>query len=277
MSERPPIIEENTLLQQLQLDPSLLGALPPNVRDQLLEYVHCWAAPAEQLALIELLRQAHGALLFLLDYQAAAYYQQGNFEQVLATVERRQRRSTTLNSQIMEARALLGLGHEDHARDVIADISSAFARNPVALSAAAELYTQMGQFAQAKQLLEEFLARRAGELHATLTMAYIAHQAEEKSVAETYLQRLGVGIPAGITLEQLRQLQTLYAATGHSESAHAVATELQRRHHADRQRGDRGRRVARAAAPLSDSGTRPLRQIRRFAARTDALWCASRL
>ena len=254
MSERPPIIEENTLLQQLQLDPSLLGALPPNVRDQLLDYVHCWAAPAEQLALIELLRQAHGALLFLLDYQAAAYYQQGNFEQVLATVERRQRRSTTLNSQIMEARALLGLGHEDHARDVIADISSAFARNPVALSAAAELYTQMGQFPQAKQLLEEFLTRRPGELHATLAMAYTAHQAEEKSVAETYLQRLGVGIPPGITLDQLRQLQTLFTATGHSESAHAVETELQRRHHADREalRQALAPFVADAALPAAD-------------------------
>jgi len=254
MSERPLPVEETSLLQQLQLDPSLLGALPPNVRDQLLEYVHCWATPAEQLTLIEQLRQAHGSLLFLLDYQAAAYYQQGNFEQVLAAVERRQRRSTTLNSQIMEARALLGLGHEEHARDVIADISSAFARNPVALSAAAELYTQMGQFAEAKQLLEEFLARRPGELHATLAMAYIAHQAEQKTVAETYLQRLGVGIPPGITLEQLRQLQTLFAATGHSESAHAVETELQRRHHADREalRQALAPFVADAALPAAD-------------------------
>lgn len=254
MSERPLLAEENTLLQQLQIDPSLLGALPPNVRDQLLEYVHCWTTPNEQLALIEMLRQAHGSLLFLLDYQAAAYYQQGNFEQVLATVERRQRRSTTLNSQIMEARALLGLGHEEHARDVIADISSAFARNPVALSAAAELYTQMGQFTTAKSLLEEFLARRPGELHATLAMAYSAHLAEQKTIAETYLQRLGVGIPPGITLDQLRQLQTLFVANGHSESAHAVETELQRRHQADREalRQALAPFVADAALPAAD-------------------------
>ena len=98
MAERPPMAAESSFLQQLQIDPSLLGALPPNVRDQLLEYVHFWTSPAEQLMLIDMLRQAHGSLLFLLDYQATAYYEQGNFEQVLATVERRQRRSTTLRS-----------------------------------------------------------------------------------------------------------------------------------------------------------------------------------
>ncbi len=237
MSERSPteqeIVQGSTFLQQMQIDPSLLGALPPNVRDQLLEYVHLWTAPAEQLALIDMLRQAHGSLLFLLDYQAAAYYQQGNFEQVLVTIERRQRRSTTLNSQIMEARALLSLGHEDHARDVITDISQAFARNGLAISTAAEIYAQLGQFPEAKALLEEFLSRRPGDLSATLTMARIAHQAEQKQLTEAYLQRLGVGIPPGMGIEQLHQLQTLFAATENLESARAVETELQRRQHAD--------------------------------------------
>ena len=229
----PGIVQESPFLQQMQIDPSLLGALPPNVRDQLLEYVHLWTVPAEQLALIDMLRQAHGSLLFLLDYQAAAYYQQGNFEQVLATVERRQRRSTTLSSQMMEARALLGLGHEDHARDVIADISQAFARNGLAISTAAEIYAQLGQFAEAKALLEEFLGRRPGDLAATLTMARLAHQAEQEQLAEAYIQRLGVGIPPGMGVEQLRQLQTLLAATENLESAQAVETELQRRQHAE--------------------------------------------
>ncbi len=241
MSERLSIVQAveqetvqgSTFLRQMQIDPSLLGALPPNVRDQLLEYVHLWTPPAEQLALIDMLRQAHGSLLFLLDYQAAAYYQQGNFEQVLATVERRQRRSTTLNSQMMEARALLGMGHEDHARDVIADISQAFARNGLAISTAAEIYAQLGQFAEAKALLEEFLGRRPGDLVATLTMARLAHQAEEKPLAEAYLQRLGVGIPPGMGIEQLRQWLTLLQETENLESARAVETELQRRQHAD--------------------------------------------
>lgn len=235
MSERPPIAQERPFLEQMKIEPSLLGALPPNVRDQLLEYVHLWTMPAEQLALIDMLREAHGSLLFLLDYQAAAYYQLGNYEQVLATIERRQRRSTTLNSQIMEARALLALGHEDHARDVIADISQAFARNAVAVSAAAEVYAQLGQFNEAKTILEGFLARRTGDLQATLTMARLAYAADEKLLAEAYLQRLGVGIPPGMTVEQLRQLLTLFAATAKVESAHAVETELQRRQHADRE------------------------------------------
>lgn len=233
MAERPPMAEGNAFLQQMQIDPSLLGAFPPNVRDQLLEYVHLWASPAEQLTLIEMLREAHGSLLFLLDYQASAYYQQGNYEQVLATVERRQRRSTTLSSQIMEARALLGLGHEDHARDVIADISGAFARNALAVSTAAEIYSQLGQFAEAKSLLDEFLARRPSDLQANLSMAYIAHQAGQKELTDAHLQRLGVGIPPGVTIEQLRQMLTLYTETGNLESARAVETELQRRQHAD--------------------------------------------
>lgn len=233
MAERPPMAAESSFLQQMQFDPSLLGALPPNVRDQLLEYVHFWTSPAEQLMLIDMLRQAHGSLLFLLDYQAMAYYEQGNFEQVLVTVERRQRRSTTLNSQIMEARALLGLGHEEHARDVIADISSAFARNALAVSTAAEIYSQMGQFSEAKTLLTEFLVRRPTDLQANLSMAYIAHHAGQKELTEAHLQRLGVGIPPGVTVEQLRQMLQLFAETGNLESARAVETELQRRQHAD--------------------------------------------
>lgn len=233
MAEHPPMTAESSFLQQMQIDPSLLGALPPNVRDQLLEYVHLWTSPAEQLTLIEMLRQAHGALLFLLDYQATAYYEQGNFEQVLATVERRQRRSTTLNSQIMEARALLGMGHEEHARDVIADISGAFARNALAVSTAAEIYSQMGQFNEAKTLLAEFLARRPTDLQANLSMAYIAHHAGQKELTEAHLQRLGVGIPPGVTVDQLRQMLRLFTETGNLESARAVETELQRRQHAD--------------------------------------------
>ncbi|MBX3009958.1 MAG: RecQ family ATP-dependent DNA helicase [Caldilineaceae bacterium] len=233
MSERASTSQENSFLAQMQISPSLLGALPPNLRDQLLEYVHQWTAPAEQLALIEMLRQAHGSLLFLLDYQAAAYYQQGDFEQVLMTVERRQRRSTTLHSQMMEARALLALGHEDHARDVIADISQAFARNALAVSTAAELYTQLGQFDTAKSLLEEFLVRRTSDIQATLTMARIAHLADQKALRDAYLQRLGVGIPPGVTVEQLRHLLALYAVTSNNESARAVETELQRRQAAD--------------------------------------------
>ncbi|MEZ4731193.1 MAG: RecQ family ATP-dependent DNA helicase [Caldilineaceae bacterium] len=249
MAERPPMNQESNFLQQMKIEMSLLGALPPNVRDQLLEYVHQWTSPAEQLALIDMLRQTHGSLLFLLDYQATAYYQQGDYEQVLATVERRQRRSTTLGSQIMEARALLALGHEDHARDVIADISQAFARNAAAVSTAAEIYTHLGQFSTAKALLEEFLARRPGDLQATLTMAVIAHQVEDRPLTDAYLQRLGVGIPPGMTVEQLHQLLTLFEATANFESARAVATELQRRQQADREE------LRQALSPFTDEIT----------------------
>ncbi|MEZ4866571.1 MAG: RecQ family ATP-dependent DNA helicase [Caldilineaceae bacterium] len=221
------------LLQKMKIDTTLIGVLPPNVRDQLLDYFQHWASAEEQLQLLELLRQALGPLLFLLDHQAAAYYKQGNYQEVLAAIERRQRRSTTLNSQMMEARALLASGHEEHAHAVVEDISQAFARNAEAVCTAAEIYTHLGQFDHARTLLEGFLARRSADLQATICMAYVAQQVSHTQLMEDYLQRLGAGIPPGLTIPQMRQLQTLFARIGHQESASAVELALQRRHQLD--------------------------------------------
>jgi len=72
----------------LNLDARVLANLPPDLRDQLLDYLHHWGNPEELLAVIATLREAHGPLLFLLDYQARAHYRAGQFEQALDVIER---------------------------------------------------------------------------------------------------------------------------------------------------------------------------------------------
>lgn len=217
------------VLEHFQIDATLAPSLPPNVRDQLLDYIDTWGQPKEQLALLELLRATHGSLLFLLDFQAAAYYRQGDYQQVLTIIERRQRRSTTLASQMMEARALLGLGHEEHARAVADDISHAFPNNPQAVSVAAEIYASLGNFDLASELLESYLARRQSDLQATLTMIQIAQQQGQTELAERYLQRLGAGISPNMSDAQLQTLAKILEHSTHRESANAANLELQRR------------------------------------------------
>jgi hypothetical protein len=94
----------------LQLDAAHLVHLPPEVRDRLLKYLADWGSPGEQLQLAEALREAHGPLLFLLDYQAHALFKHEEYERAPEVIERRQRRSTTIASQAMEAKALLAAG-----------------------------------------------------------------------------------------------------------------------------------------------------------------------
>src|SRR5437016_4567221 len=94
----------------LSLETRVLTNLPPDVRDRLLDYLYHWSDAQEQLRVIEVLRAAHGPLLFLLDYQAEAYYRSGQFALALDVIERRQRRSTTIASQVLEARTLLATG-----------------------------------------------------------------------------------------------------------------------------------------------------------------------
>ena len=53
-------------------DPGRMAALPPELRDQLLEYIQRWGTPQEQITAVQSLREAHGPLLFLLDYHATA-------------------------------------------------------------------------------------------------------------------------------------------------------------------------------------------------------------
>ena len=55
--------KETFLLEDLQLSQTHIVHLPPEVRDQLLEYLHLWGDPQKQLQLIDELRQLHGPLL----------------------------------------------------------------------------------------------------------------------------------------------------------------------------------------------------------------------
>lgn len=223
------------LLPTIQLDAQVIPNLSPELRDRLLEYLADWGAVQEQLLLIEQLREAHGPLLFLLDYQAAAYLKAGQPQAALETIERRQRRSTTVASQVVEAQALLALGRDQHAQAVADDISQAYAKQGIAICGAAEIYTGLGRFAQAQLLLETYLAAHPGDQSATLTLARLAHQAEEHELSDRYAQRLGAGIPQDLGHRQLQLLEQLLTATAKSESAKAVQLELARRQQAEQQ------------------------------------------
>ncbi|MFN8493887.1 MAG: RecQ family ATP-dependent DNA helicase [Caldilineaceae bacterium] len=231
----------------LNLDARVITNLPPDVRDRLLDYLYQWGDPQEQLRVIELLRAAHGPLLFLLDYQAHAYYQAGQFEQALDLTERRQRRSTTIASQVLEARALLATGHEAHARNVADDISQAYPTNLVAISGAAEIYTGLGHFDQGRTLLDAYLARRINDQEAIVALAQLAHQAGNPALADEYVQRLGAGIPSALDSQQLQKLQRLLEALDKRESVKALQLELARRHDVELQA------LQQALAPFTDT------------------------
>ncbi len=234
MSDTPNSIP---LTPTLALARDQVAHLPPEVRDQALRYLHDWGDAETQLALVEALREAHGPLLFLLDEQAQALFRLARFEEALQVIERRQRRSASLASQALEVRALLAAGHEDHARDNANTLSETQTRNAyavaLALSAAAEVYAGLGRFAHARELLENYLEQHSGNTMVTLALAKLAEQAGERDVAARYAERLGSGIPAHITNEQLVQLANLQAALGNAESADAARLESQRRQEVD--------------------------------------------
>ena len=64
--------EQRPVLPQLGLALNTTPNLPPELRDALLAYVQMWGSPDEMLELVAALREVHGPLLFLLDYQAQA-------------------------------------------------------------------------------------------------------------------------------------------------------------------------------------------------------------
>ena len=123
----------------VRLSRAQLHALPPEVRERLLDFVAQWSTPAQQLDLANALREVHGAMLFLLDYQARALFRCAQYEDALRVLERRQRRSTTIGSQALEAQVLLAAGHDPHAQDVADDISRAYGHDITALQAAARV------------------------------------------------------------------------------------------------------------------------------------------
>lgn len=224
------------ITDNLEIERDKIIHLPPDVRDRLMQFLTDWGDPEQQLELVELLREAHGPLLFLLDFQATALAAKGDYVLALETIERRQRRSTTVNSQIIEARALLSAGYEDHAQDVVNDISQAYPRNISAVGAAAEVYAHLGRFEHSKELIEAYLLHRPADLQATLQLITLAHQAGDEKTVSEYIQRLGAGVPANIGIAQLKSLGELQTALGNSESANAVELEIERRKQVHRQK-----------------------------------------
>lgn len=248
-SPSQPNTQTTTVLQALQLEPHHLGALPPELRDQLLDYARTWAAPAERLDLTERLSEAHGPLLFLLDHQAEALFHAGDRERALATIERRQRRSSTIGSQALEAQTLLAAGHFDRARAVADDISTGYPDNITALAAAARVYAVTGEFYRSKALLDGYLAKHSNHLLATLALAELAHLAGEQALAADFVERLGGSIPPGIEDAPLRVYGDLLEQLGRSETAKAVQLELERR------RRDQLLALRKGLAPLLDQPT----------------------
>ncbi len=227
-------------LAGIPLAPGQMAALPPELRDQLLDYLQRWGTPQEQIAAVQTLREAHGPLLFLLDYHATACLAAGDAAQALELIERRQRRSTTIASQVIEARALLATGHDAHAETVAVDISQAYPRNSYAIRAAAEVFAAVGHDDQARALLEAFIAQRPGDVAAQIALAGLALGAEDTVLAAQIDQRLGVGIPAATEDADLDRLATLHEALGNAESAKAVRLELERRRRYQRETLVRG-------------------------------------
>lgn len=218
-----------SLLTALKLTPGQLPDLSPELRDQILDYTQLWDHPDELLKLVTALREAHGAWLSLLDYQARAQLAQGAAAQALDTIERRQQRSTTIASQCLEARALLALEEGASALGVAGDIQAAYPRHSAAQCTAAEVYAANGDFAKARATLETFLTLRPGDLEAEITLAELAYQADNLALSNEYAERLGSGVPADVADSTLQRLALLHDHLGHGQSANAVRLELERR------------------------------------------------
>jgi ATP-dependent DNA helicase RecQ len=218
----------SSFLTTLHLTEEQATALPPEIRDQLLDFLELWGQPAEVLHLLTLYRSTHGPLLHFLDREAHAHFTAGDYAKAIESIEQRQRRSTTIESQAKEARALLGAGHLDAAQAVAEDISTTYVTRPVAVTAAAEVFSAIGDFARARVLLEKFLQDRPGNLIVTLTLARLALANGDKAHAQQLIQRMGVGIPPDIDTGQLRDLQQIHEVLGNAQSAEAAALELDR-------------------------------------------------
>jgi ATP-dependent DNA helicase RecQ len=216
-------------LSRFNLTASHIASFPPEVRDRVLDYLQSWGTPAEQLEVVQILRQTHGPLLFLLDYYALAALANGEPELALEIVERRQRRGATIASQAIEARALLAAGHADHAVAIADDISQANPRHALVVRVAATIYTAVGHFDQAAALMNAYLQHRPHDLSVELTFARLAWQAGEKALAADHVQRLGAGVPSNMDDEDLQQLAELHGQLANEQSELAVRLELERR------------------------------------------------
>lgn len=216
-------------LSRFRLNDSHIASLPPEVRDRVLDYLQAWGTPAERLAVVNVLRETHGPLLFLLDYQALAALDNGDPIQALDIIERRQRRGATIASQAIEARALLAAGHPDHALAIADDISQAYPRHALVVRVASTIYTTLDRFDQAEALMGAYLQYRPHDLTIELTYAQLALQVGNRTLAIDHVQRLGAGVPPELSDEDLLQLEAVHQELGNDQSALAVRLELERR------------------------------------------------
>ena len=216
------------LLTTYDLTPEQAGALPPELRDQLLDFVGLWGTPDEMLSLLAVYWELHGPQLAFLDREAEAYMAQSDFIKALETIERRQRRSTTIASQALEARISLAVGQQSAAKAVADDISKAHPLHSGAINAAAAVYAELGEPNWARELLDALLVARPGDIDSLITAAHIALAEGNREEAQRAVARLGAGIPAGTNVAQLRALQKLHKTLDNEQSANALALESQR-------------------------------------------------
>jgi ATP-dependent DNA helicase RecQ len=217
-----------SLLTTYGLTPEQAGALPPELRDQLLDFVGLWGTPEEILSLLAVYWELHGPQLAFLDREAEAHVAQGDLTKAMETIERRQRRSTTIASQALEARVALAIGQNSAAKAVADDISKAHPLRSDAVNAAAAVYAELGEPNWARELLDSLLTARPGDIDSLITSAHIALAEGNREDAQQAVARLGAGIPSGATVPQLRALQKLHESLGNEQSANALALESQR-------------------------------------------------
>ncbi len=222
----------SALFETLGITQEHVPSLPPDVRDDLLEYLSLWGDPRELLEAVTLLRDAHGPLLFLFDYEAHAHAAMGLYDDALTTIERRQRRSTNISSLTLEAAALSAAGYVDHAIGVAQSLSQAYSGHAAAISAAAEVFAEAGQVARAQDLLQEYLSGRPGDPVATLALARVEMSAGHADQADLALERLGSGVSADLDDRLAQRLADLHQVLGNQESERTVRLELERRRQA---------------------------------------------
>lgn len=224
---------EIQIAAQYSLASEALVRLPSELCDRLLAYLQRWGEPSEQIKAAEQLLSVNGVRLPLLDYLARAYLATGQAEKALTLIEQRQRRNTTFTSQALEATALLRIGRRDAARHVAQELARTHPTNPTAILSAAKTLLESGDGELALTLIETYRQRKPYDLAALLMAAHIALALGRRDLADAQLQRLGSGVPVGMEVEQLVQLEQLATQMGKRETANAARLELQRRHQQD--------------------------------------------
>lgn len=217
------------VLYELGLSLESTPNLPPEARDALLSFVQMWGSAEELLELVNALREVHGPMLFLLDYQAEALVRLKRYDEALEVIERRQRRSTSLATQAREAFVLLAAGQEKFAHKSALELSRSHPRQSMAAAAAAEILMAVGDTDTAESILNTFLEYRPRDYLATLVSIHLRVQTGDRTEADAQLQRLGAGISGDMREEELRRLQVLAAELGRQQTAAAAHLELERR------------------------------------------------